>query len=164
VTGPAFEILQTGILLSPTTYNFELTATKRAVFIDDAGQLGYYNPYGKTSSGGLAMYVNSAGVQGTTTSALRFKERIENVVASAAERIVEGLRPITYQGKDDPAHLRQYGFIAEEVDALGAKELVAYDHEGEPLSLYYERFVPLLVAALQRLTRRVEELERGRMN
>ncbi len=90
--------------------------------------------YGSTSSGGIAVYVNSNGQLGTSTSSLRFKEQVRDMGDST--NALMKLRPVTFLYKPEYAtgeRTLQYGLIAEEV-AKVYPELVAYDKDGQPYS------------------------------
>lgn len=68
---------------------------------------------------------------------------------------------------DPPADaVREVGFVAEELDALGLTEFVEYDHEGLPASIRYDRLTAALIPLLQRqqaeldaLTQRIDALD-----
>ncbi len=74
-------------------------------------------------------------------------------------RLLEGfperaLAPVP--GPDRPS--REYGLIAEQVAEV-FPELVVTDETGRPYTVRYDQLAPLLLNELQRLARRVEELE-----
>ena len=104
--------------------------------------------YGTTSSGGIAVYVNSDGQLGTTTSSARFKTGIADL--GSRSDILYDLRPVTfeYRPEIDPLGIPQYGLIAEEVAEV-APDLVIYDDAGDPYTVRYEQLVPLLLNELQ---------------
>jgi hypothetical protein len=105
--------------------------------------------HGSTSASGIAVYVNSDGVLGTTTSSARFKTAIADVGESS--EILYDLRPVTfaYRPEIDPSGLTQFGLIAEEVAEV-APDLVIYDDAGNPYTVRYEQLVPLLLNELQK--------------
>jgi hypothetical protein len=105
---------------------------------------------GKTSSGGIAVLVNSNGLLGTTTSSLRFKEDVTDM-GPASEGLLQ-LRPVTFHYKpayDDGGHLLQYGLIAEEVAAV-YPALVRYDEKGNPDTVRYQFLNSMLLNELQK--------------
>jgi hypothetical protein len=119
--------------------------------------------HGATSSGGIAVLVNSSGQLGTTTSSRRFKEDIADV-GSLSAKLLE-LRPVKFHYRrealhaDDAARLErplELGLIAEEVAEV-LPELVVYDDEGAPYTVRYHLLVPLLLAELQRQERESAE-------
>ena len=73
--------------------------------------------YGSTSASGIAVYVNSDGVLGTTTSPDWLKTEIADV--GSVSDILYDLRPVTIDHKPeiDPGGTTQYDLIAEEVAA-----------------------------------------------
>lgn len=96
-------------------------------------------------------------VGGTITelSSLRYKENVRDLDSS----IVPLLRPVLYDekdsdGKDIP------GLIAEEVAEV-CTNVVSYNEEGEPEGLQYSRLVPYLIDHIQKLEKRIEELEKN---
>ena len=105
---------------------------------------------GRTASGGVQVYINSAGQLGTLTSSQRFKQDIKSIDA-ASDKLMQ-LRPVSFRyneaGEDGDRPL-QYGLIAEEV-AKVYPELVQYDADGKPFTVYYHLLTPLLLAELQK--------------
>src|SRR5205823_6877839 len=81
--------------------------------VDDSCFIG--NIFGATSSGGTAVFINSNGRLGTATSSRRFKEEIKPM-DSASEPLF-ALKPVIFRYKKeiDPASIRQFGLVAEEV-------------------------------------------------
>jgi hypothetical protein len=92
-------------------------------------------------------YINSSGIFGGLTSSIRYKENIENISYGLDE--VMQLRAVTFNYKSDPTAPRSVGFIAEEVDAIGLKELVSYNEENKPETVHYELMTSLLTKAIQ---------------
>ena len=105
---------------------------------------------GRTASGGVQVFINSAGQLGTLTSSQRFKQDIKSIDA-ASDKLMQ-LRPVSFRyneaGEDGDRPL-QYGLIAEEV-AKVYPELVQYDADGKPFTVYYHLLTPLLLAELQK--------------
>ncbi|MBK9064813.1 MAG: tail fiber domain-containing protein [Acidobacteria bacterium] len=70
------------------------------------------------------------------------------------------LRPVTFRykahGPDGP---KQYGLIAEEVDAV-MPELVARSKDGEIETVMYHELPAILLNEIQRLEKRIADLER----
>jgi Chaperone of endosialidase len=109
--------------------------------------------YGRSSSGGTAVFINSLGKLGTTLSSRRFKDRITALEDLSAR--VQALRPVTFYYKpdfDDGTGLRQYGLIAEEVDEV-LPDLVVRDAQGRVETVRYHFLNTLLLAEVQRLER-----------
>lgn len=115
---------------------------------------------GRTSSGGVAVYVNSSNKLGTLTSSRRYKEEIQEM-ADATDGLMK-LRPVTFFYKKeyaDGAHLRQYGLIAEEVAEV-YPDLVQYDADGKPFTVYYQFVNAMLLNEFQRQHREMERQSR----
>jgi len=104
-----------------------------------------------------SVYVNSSGEYGGLTSSIRYKENIENTFYGLNE--VMQLRAVTFNYISDPTAPRSFGFIAEEVDAIGLKELVSYNIIDQPESVHYELMVPLLAKAIQEQQAMIEDLK-----
>ncbi len=152
-----------------------VTTTSNNIFIDNDGVAGDASKirigdtqteafirgiHGNTTSGGIAVFVNSSGDLGTSTSSRRFKEDIAEVGAES-ERLL-ALRPVSFRYTKEAAgegeRPLEYGLIAEEVAEV-FPELVAYDEEGAPYTVRYHLLVPLLLNELQR--ERVTAREQG---
>lgn len=114
---------------------------------------------GVTSSAGVAVYINSHGQLGTIKSSRRFKNAIKDM-DHASDRLMQ-LRPVTFRYKDDAEtgpHSLQYGLIAEEV-AKVYPDLVQYDKDGKPFTIYYHLLTPMLLNELQKAHHRFETQE-----
>src|SRR4029079_3744542 len=94
--------------------------------------------WGQTTSGGAAVFINSAGKLGTTTSSRRFKEDIKPM--DEASEALFALKPVTFRYKKeiDPEGIPQFGLIAEEVAEVNP-ELVVRDNEGRVNTVRYEQ-------------------------
>jgi len=105
-----------------------------------------------------SVYVSSStGQYGGLTSSIRYKENIENTFYGLDE--VMQLRAVTFNYKSDPTAPRSFGFIAEEIDAIGLKELVSYNENKQPESVHYELMAPLLAKAIQEQQAMIEDLK-----
>src|ERR1051326_7246980 len=83
-------------------------------------------------------------------SSVRFKEQITDMGDSSSDLF--RLRPVTFLYKpqyDDGSHVLQYGLIAEEV-AKVYPEMVAYDKDGQALTVKYQELAPMLLNELQK--------------
>jgi hypothetical protein len=100
-------------------------------------------------------YISSAGVFGGLTSSIRYKENIEES-AYGLDELMQ-LRSVTFNYKSDPTSARSLGFIAEEVDAIGLRELVSYNEENKPETVHYELVVSLLTKAIQEQQAMIQE-------
>jgi hypothetical protein len=110
---------------------------------------------GATSGSGVAVYVNSSGQLGTTTSSRRYKEQISDM--GAESDVLMKLRPVSffYTRELDPEHVRQYGLVAEEV-AESAAELVLNDENGVPQTVRYHFVNAMLLNEVQKQRRQLE--------
>ena len=111
-----------------------------------------------TSSGGVAVFVNSNGRLGTSTSSRRFKEDIKPM-GRASEAIL-GLKPVTFHYKKelDADRIPQFGLVAEEVEKVNP-DLIVRDKDGKPYSVRYEQVNAMLLNEFLKEHREVEELK-----
>lgn len=98
----------------------------------------------------------TTGQLGVTVSSERFKERITDM-AERSDRVMQ-LRPVNFAYKQDSTHGMQWGLIAEEVADV-MPELVTYDMLGAPYTVRYNDLPAILLNELQKLHKRVAELE-----
>ena len=114
---------------------------------------------GQTSSGGAAVFVNSDGKLGTTTSSARFKDEIQTM-GQASEAILM-LRPVSFRYKKeiDPKGIPQFGLLAEEVEEVNP-DLIIRDREGKPHTVRYEQINAMLLNEFQKEHRTVIELKK----
>lgn len=75
-----------------------------------------------------------------------------------SERIFD-LRPVNYAIKGDESHSIQYGLVAEEV-AKSMPELATFDILFTPVGVRSEWLSYMLLNEVQKLRKRVEELEK----
>jgi hypothetical protein len=105
---------------------------------------------GVNASGGVEVYINSNGQLGTLKSSRRFKFDIKDIGAQS-DRLMD-LRPVAFRYKEaaeDGTHPIQYGLIAEEV-AKVYPDLVQYDKQGKPFTVYYHLLTPMMLNELQK--------------
>jgi len=117
------------------------------------------NIFGQTSSGGTAVFINSDGKLGTTTSSRRFKEEIKPM--ERASEALFALKPVTFRYKKgiDPQGIPQFGLVAEDVEAVNP-DLVVRDKEGEVNTVRYEAVNAMLLNEFLKEHRKVEELKK----
>jgi hypothetical protein len=122
--------------------------------VDDSCYIG--NIFGATSSGGTAVFVNSNGRLGTTTSSRRFKDQIKPM-GDASEAIL-ALRPVSFRYKKeiDPQSIPEFGLIAEEVEKVNPA-LVIRDPEGKPYTVRYEQINAMLLNEFLKEHKAVQE-------
>jgi uncharacterized coiled-coil protein SlyX len=112
--------------------------------------------FGATSSGGTAVFINSDGKLGTTTSSRRFKEEIEPM--EHASEPLFALKPVTFRYKKeiDSACTPQFGLVAEDVEKVNP-DLVVRDKKGKPYSVRYDQVNAMLLNEFLKEHRKVEE-------
>jgi hypothetical protein len=140
--GQNIDIGNSGVAAESNTIRIGTSGTQTSAYI--AGI------YGATSSGGVAVYVNSAGQLGTATSSLRYKDDIADM--GSASDVLMKLRPVSFYYKVDSKlehRPLQYGLVAEEVNKI-APQLVANNAKGEPETVYYQFLAPMLLNAYQK--------------
>ena len=100
--------------------------------------------FGATSASGTAVFINSDGKLGTTTSSRRFKEEIKPM-EQASEALL-ALKPVSfhYTKEIDPAGTQQLGLVAEEVEKVNP-DLVVRDKSGKPYSVRYDQVNAMLL-------------------
>jgi hypothetical protein len=108
-------------------------------------------------------YNTSTGAVTYDTSARAYKKDIEDLNYGLAE--ILQMSPKKYKYISDDAN--DIGFIADEmyeivpeIVALANNEIMNSDfEEGEPISINYDRFAPILVKAIQQQQTQIEELK-----
>ena len=104
----------------------------------------------------IAVLVDSAGQLGTVSSSRRFKQNIQEMGSLSSS--VMNLSPVTFEFKTHPGKI-QFGLIAEEVEDV-MPCLVAYNEDGLPETVKYHELVPMLLNEIQKLNKRIEDLEK----
>src|SRR5437762_7189152 len=114
--------------------------------------------FGETSSGGAAVFINSAGKLGTIMSSQRFKEEIKPM--DHASEALFALKPVTFRYKKeiDAAGISQFGLVAEEVEKVNA-DLVVREKEGKPYTVRYDAVNAMLLNEFLKEHRKVQKLE-----
>ena len=115
------------------------------------------SPYNFTTSNAANAYLNSSGNIQRSTSSRRYKSDITDMTYGLSD--VMNLRPVTFEGINDPDGQRFGGFIAEEVHDAGLTEFVDYNTEDEPDALAYGGMVSLLTKAIQEQQAMIETLQ-----
>lgn len=114
------------------------------------------------AAAGTAVHVDGNGVLRKTSSSLRYKQQIEDLVDNGDW--IDVIRPVSFKENGaveelgDDAPLR-YGFIAEEVADINSLEPVVVRWGDQVETVQYDRMVPLLVLEIRRLRARLDELE-----
>jgi hypothetical protein len=122
--------------------------------VNDSCYIG--NIFGDTSSGGTAVFVNTNGRLGTTTSSRRFKDDIK--LMDQASETLFALKPVTFRYKKeiDPARTSQFGLVAEEVEKVNP-DLIVRDKEGKPYSVRYDQVNAMLLNEFLKEHKTVQE-------
>ena len=115
--------------------------------------------FGATSSSGTAVFINSDGRLGTTTSSQRFKEAIEPM--AQASGTLFALKPVRFRYKKeiDPTRTSQFGLVAENVEKVDPA-LVVRDKEGKASSVRYDQVNAMLLNEFLKEHCKVEEQSR----
>ena len=108
--------------------------------------------YGKVSSGGVPVYVNSNQILGTITSSRRFKGNI----IDAKKYDISKFRVVNINYIDDPDNI-QVGLIAVEVAEI-YPELIAYDENNMPYTVRYMELISILLQKVQKLDNKINLL------
>ena len=144
-------------IVSTDALSFGTSSTDR-LFIDISGALTVPNIYSNTTAAVTYVAVSSAGLlQRGGVSALKYKQDIRDLESIDITKF----RPVRYKSKceNDDQTIDYFGFIADEVEEAGIKELITYNDDGEPEGFQYERMTVVLLKAIQELTTRLAKLE-----
>lgn len=107
-----------------------------------------------SNNNAIAVLVDSANQLGTVSSSIRYKEDIHALTGSEA---IYDLKPVMFTYKKDKT--KSWGLIAEEVKET-IPALVVHDDCGQVESVKYHELPVLLLAEIQKLKKRIEELEK----
>lgn len=125
--------------------------------------IGWYYNNGSSITNIANIVCNGTSVSYNTTSDYRLKNNVENYSDGLTK--INALRPVTFSWNATPDAPRSTGFIAHEVQAVipeavnGEKDAVDENGNIKPQGIDNSFIVPHLVAAIQELTKRVQELE-----
>ncbi|WP_454728840.1 tail fiber domain-containing protein [Cellulosimicrobium protaetiae] len=113
-----------------------------------------------TTSAGANCVIGTGGLIERSTSSLRYKQDVEDLVVDVAD--VLKLRPRTWRDRADVAgdpdvETRYVGFIAEELDEAGLTQWVLYDEQGRPDAIAYDRLTAALVPVVQDQQARLDD-------
>jgi hypothetical protein len=114
--------------------------------------------FGQTSTGGTAVFINSNGKLGTTTSSRRFKESIKPM--DKTSEVLFSLKPVSFRYKKeiDPAGTSQLGLVAEDVAKVNP-DLVVRDKDGQPYSVRYDQVNAMLLNEFLKEHHQVHDLK-----
>jgi Chaperone of endosialidase len=121
--------------------------------VNDSCYIG--NIFGDTSSGGIAVLVNTNGRLGTMTSSRRFKDDIKPM-GKISEALL-ALKPVSFRYKKeiDPTGISQFGLVAEEVANVNP-DLVVRDKRGKPYSVRYDQVNAMLLNEFLKARRQID--------
>src|SRR5207245_8997943 len=106
----------------------------------------------------FAVFINSAGKLGTSTSSRRFKEEIKPM--DHASEALFSLKPVTFRYKKeiDPTGTSQFGLVAEDVEKINPN-LVVRDEKGRVNTVRYDQVNAMLLNEFLQEHRKVQEEE-----
>ena len=114
--------------------------------------------FGQTSANGIPVLINANSKLGTATSSKRFKEDIKPMDKTSVALLA--VKPMTFRYKKeiDPAGMRQFGLVAEDVEKVNP-DLVVRDADGKPYTVRYEAVNAMLLNEFLKEHRKNEEHE-----
>jgi hypothetical protein len=150
-----------GLLVTTGSNNIVLGSQEDGANIDDGifiGNLAGSNihtsariagTFGRQSTSGIAVFINSSGVLGTITSSARFKNSIQDLPQAVSRKLYE-MRVVEFFYNDDPDNI-QYGMIAEEMLDIMPEIVVRENNKPDslPLTIQYHLIQPLIIKELQ---------------
>ncbi|XTZ13935.1 tail fiber domain-containing protein [Micromonospora echinospora] len=107
--------------------------------------------------------MDASGFIRRSTSSARYKTDIQDAAPHLRLDRLRQLRPVLFRDREEVERLgddapHHYGLIAEEVAEIGLTEFVAYDDQGHPDGVQYDRLVTGLLLLVRDLERQIEEL------
>ena len=127
-------------------------------FLSSSGNVRVAQTYNNDMGGTTrAMRVSTSGLYGYASSTRRRKEQIDNYAIDSQALFNLPVRKFKYI--NDESNVQQYGFIAEEAQALGLDELIQYDSEGQPDYFAYETLPIFLLQLVQELKAEIDQLK-----
>jgi hypothetical protein len=109
-----------------------------------------------TGLAAIPVLVDANGQLGTISSKRSVKKDIQSIGDMSAK--IYELDPVTFVYKSDATNTRKIGLIAEDV-ARVLPELVHYDANGNPVTVYYHDLPVLNLNELKKLAARIAVLE-----
>jgi FtsZ-binding cell division protein ZapB len=125
----------------------------RALAVDGSSVNFYHRIFNKsiyqTGNGGLGVFWDqNSGEITAKTSARRFKSNIRPLVDDFSNILKVQPRLYTRPASPNPA-MEEMGYIAEEMDSVGLKQLVIFNNDGSTLSVKYDMIVLYAVEVLK---------------
>ena len=162
-----------------TNYTFavyDATGTDRVISVRNDNNLVSTTAYGRTTSSGANMNIDSAGFIRRSTSSAKYKTNVETIEDSYSQAILD-CRPVWYRSISDGDNPQWgwWGFIAEEVAEIDPRLVqwkttkternenneivdIVLDNP-EPEGVQYDRFVPHLLNLIKRQKEQIEAME-----
>lgn len=109
-----------------------------------------------TNANAVAVLIDSAGQLGTISSSRKVKHDIEDM-GDESDNVLN-LRPVTFVYNGDATETRQYGLIAEEVEAI-FPSIVATDEYGEPETVQYHVLPVLLLNEMKKQQTTIDHMK-----
>ena len=113
----------------------------------------------ETTGASSNMYIDPAtGLVSRSTSSLRYKKLIQDI--TPLDTAILGMRVITYESITEGDNNRYLGLVAEELAGSNnefLRYLVAYDKDGNPDSVNYDRVSMIVIPAVQRILGRMTD-------
>jgi trimeric autotransporter adhesin len=109
--------------------------------------------------GGVTVVVDGTGgigdqKLGYLSSSRRYKEDIKPIVKTS--KTLFDLKPVSFRAKGDPARVRHYGLIAEDVAKINP-DLAVYNPQGQPETVRYDAVNTMLLNEFLKEHKKVEE-------
>ena len=133
--------------------------TEGNTYLNLSSGLLYFGSIVQDSANTSGIRIKADGKITRDSSSLRYKKNIKNITDIEANRILN-LNVVTYNEKIQKDNdVRMTGIVAEEVDTLGYKDFVVYNEKNQPDNLNYQHIFASMLHVVQKLEKRVTELE-----
>lgn len=110
---------------------------------------------GLESGTGTALVIDSSGNIFKNSSSKRYKDDINHLQTNSLTLLNASPVSFRYNGTD----MYDIGFIAEDFDALGLKDLVIYDKEGKPDAIKYDKLSIYILEIVKQQQEALKTLE-----
>lgn len=134
-----------------TSYLYSLNV-QSSLNVQGAVDMDNINDY---STCGDYVHISSSGRLGVCLSSKRYKENITPLKDDFSKILEAQPVAFTFKKSKEPG----IGFIAEDLDELGLRNLVTYDTQGRPRSIRYELTSLYLLEILKDQAKSIEELK-----
>jgi len=110
--------------------------------------------YNATTGSSANVYIDPQGMLWRSTSSLRYKYNVQPLEEDFSKILQLQPKSFTYKGSD----MQGMGYIAEDLDAMGLKDLVGYDGEGRPDSVNYDKISVYLTEIVKQQQQDIDAL------